>query len=459
MDFELSWIAEACAATVTGDTAQKVRRIWTDTRTLEKGDLFLALVGAKYDAHDFIAEAHERGGRAFLVSDASKIPAAIRKDSVILTVPDTLVAYGEIARRHRLLFKIPVIAVTGSVGKTTVKELLAQLLSTHYRVLKNRGTENNLVGVPKTLLQMGPEHEVAVIEIGTNAPGEIERLTRMLTPQMAVLTAVGPSHLEGLKSIEGVKAEKLKVLAHLERGGLLIVNGEDPLLKDVQSGVHRIVRAGWSGTGCDFEAAGLWCHEKGCSFQIGEKDRYETPLIGKHLALDCVIALAATASFETSLEERQKALASFKSVAGRMQLKEHDGIRFLDDTYNCNPTSLRSALETIKGFKVRERKVVIVGDMYELGQKSEEYHRQAGAWISEGLFDLVITAGKAAGWAADEAVRLGSDASRVHATADSEAAGKLYRKLARPGDLVLVKGSRGMQMEKVFECFITSSTR
>lgn len=459
MDFELRWTAEACGASITGDAAQKVRRIWTDTRTLEKGDLFLALKGTRYDAHDYIAQAHERGGRAFLVSDVPKVPEAVRRDSVVLTVPDTLAAYGEIARRHRLSHKIPVIAVTGSVGKTTVKELLAHILSMRYRVLKNRGTENNLVGVPKTLLQMDAKHQVAVIEIGTNMPGEIERLTRMLTPQMAVVTAVGPSHLQGLKSLEGVKAEKLKVLAHLERGGLLVLNGEDPMLKDIHSGVHRIVRAGWSGSGCDYEASGLWSHEKGSSFQAGEAERYETPLIGKHLALDCVIALAAAASFETTLEDRQKALASFRPVAGRMQFKECDGVRFIDDTYNCNPASLKSALETLKGFKVRERKVVIVGDMHELGDLSQEYHRQAGAWICEGLFDLVITVGKAADWIADEAVRLGLDASRVFQTADSEAAGKLYRKLAQSGDLTLVKGSRVMQMEKVFECFTSSSIR
>lgn len=459
MDFDLKWVAEACGAKLTGDPDRRSKRIWTDTRTLEKDDLFLALSGVRYDAHDYLSQAYERGARAFVVSDASRVPAVLRKDVTVLEVGDTLAAYGEIARRHRLAFKIPLVVVTGSVGKTTVKELIAQLLSPRYQVLRNRGTENNLVGVPKTLLQMNSDHRAAVIEIGTNAPGEIERLTRLCMPQMAVLTAIGASHLEGLKDLEGVKAEKLKVLSHLERGGLLVLNGEDPMLRDARSGVHRIVRAGWSGSGCDFEASGLWCHEKGSTFQIGDKERYETPLIGRHLALDCVLALAAASCFELTQEDKQKALSTFRPVAGRMQYKECDGVRFIDDTYNCNPTSLRSALETLKGFKVRERKVVIVGDMYELGEKSEEYHRQAGGWISEGLFDLVITAGRASRWTAEEAVRSGLGEDRVHHTEDSESAAKLYKKLARPGDLVLVKGSRGMQMEKVLECFTNCSTR
>jgi len=444
-------------------------RVSTDTRLLEKNDVFFALVGKRFDGHDFITQAMEKGVRTFVVSNRGKIKADQLKSAVFIHVEDTLTAYGDLARHHRQKFKIPVIAITGSSGKTTVKELAAHLLSSKFKVLKNRGTENNLIGVPKTLLQMDVGTEVVVLEMGTSLPGEIERLSSIGRPQVGVLTQIGYSHLEGLKSLEGVREEKLTLLKNLERGGMLIVNGEDPQLAGLQSGVHRLVRVGFSAIGgpasggrparVDVSAGNIWSHEQGTTFTLNGTDKIQTLLLGRHNVLNCLLAIQAALALGVELGAIQKSLPGFKPMPGRLSLKTVDDIQFLDDSYNSNPTSLRAALETLKSLKTRGKKGVVFGDMLELGKDAEALHRQAGRSLAEHLFDFVVATGPLSEHLAEEAVKAGYPAGKIFHAKDSADAGKICQKLASGGDLVLVKGSRGMQMEKIFECFMSCSTR
>ncbi len=459
MDVSIGQIIEAMGAQLLSGPREElsVGRVSTDTRSIERDAVFFALEGARFDGHDFLAEAVTKGARHLVVSNAKKVASELKKTANVLVVDDTLKAYGDLAKYYRQKFKVPAVAITGSTGKTTVKELVAHLLSTRYQVLKNRGTENNLVGVPKTLLQINPAHEVLVLEMGTNYPGEIERLSSIIGPQIGVVTQIGHSHLEGLGSLEGVREEKLKLTRNLERGGILVLNGEDAMLQGVQSGVHRVLRVGFS-EGCDWMAAQVWCHETGSSFRISD-DLFETQLIGRHNVLNCLIALAVASSLGVEKAALQKALAAFRPVGGRMHLKCVEGIYFIDDTYNSNPTSFTAALQTLKALKIRERKGVVCGDMLELGDATEAMHRQLGALMAELLFDFVIAAGPRCAALVDEALKNGFDPSRIHHAKDSAEAGRLCRQIAGPGDRVLVKGSRSMQMEKVFECFITSSIR
>lgn len=444
-----------------------IRRVSTDTRTIEPGDAFFALSGERFDAHDFLKEAIEKGARLCVVSRAKAATAELRKLSGFVTVPDTLAAYGDFARFWRERFRIPVVAISGSAGKTTVKELVAHVLSAKFNVLKNRGTENNLVGVPKTLLQMDETHQVAVLELGTNHPGEIDRLASIVQPQIGILTQVAQSHLLGLKDLAGVKAEKLRLMAHLERGGLLLLNGQDPQLRDVQSGVHKTIRVGLAKEGNELWADQIWCHEGGSSFHVErfasepqmERTLFEIPLLGRHNVVNALFAVAAASALGVEFADVKRALSSFRPVAGRLQTKRMDGILFLDDSYNSNPASFRAALETLRDFKIREKKIVVCGDMLELGDQAEALHREAGSWLAELRFDQVIAAGALSAHLVDEAVKRGLDAKRIHHVKDSQAAGKLAREIAGAGDVVLVKGSRGSQMEKVFECFTTSSIR
>ena len=437
---------------------RSVHKISTDTRSLEKNDLFFALKGAPFDGPDFIAEALEKGAGHFVLSGAKGPTLEQKRSANFIKVPDTLKAYGDLARFYRQKFKIPVIAITGSSGKTTVKELAAHILSQKFNVLKNRGTENNLVGVPKTILRLEKEHEVLVLEMGTSVPGEIERLSSIASPQVGIITQIGFSHLEGLKTQEGVREEKLKLISHVERGGIVILNGEDPMLKDVTCGVHKLVRVGsWKDCG-DVTAEQVRCHETGSSFYIKGR-MFETQLLGRYNILNCLFAIAVAEALGVDTSLIQKAVGSFKPVASRMTLKVIEGIHFLDDSYNSNPSSFKAALETLKELKIREKRGVVCGDMLELGKSSEALHRQIGALLASMLFDFVIAAGTQSKHLVDEAVKRGFEAKKIHAVKDSKEAGRLCREIAVAGDRVLVKGSRGMQMEKVFDCFITSSTR
>ena len=460
MDVSLSEVIKAIHAGQAGAIASEARIhvISTDTRALDKADIFFALVGKNYNGHDFIEEAIQKNVRICVVSDKKIISAEFKEDVGFLIVDDTLKAYGDLAKFYRQQFKIPAVAITGSSGKTTVKELAAHILSQSFKVLKNRGTENNLIGVPKTILQLEKAHEVLVLEMGTSLPGEIGRLSSIIAPQVGVVTQIGLAHLEGFGSQESIKEEKLKVLDQLERGGTLIFNGQDPFLRDVKSGVHKILRVGLQKEENDLWAEQVWCHETGSSFYLNGKDLCETPIIGRHNVLNCLYAIMVATCFGIKLPLIQKALSSFKPVTGRLTAKSLDGIEFLDDTYNSNPNSFKASLEMLKEFKMRGRKGVVCGDMLELGEQAEALHRQMGAVIAEWLFDYVIAAGPWSKYLVDEAIKRGFDPKRIYHVADSLAAGKLCREVAQAGDRVLVKGSRGMKMEKVFECFITSST-
>ena len=433
-----------------------VNRVSTDTRTIEKDDLFVALPGARFDGHHFIKEALEKGAKHVVYSDP-KSAVGLSRDAInFILVADTLKAYGDLAKFYRQKFKIPAVAITGSAGKTTLKELVAHVLGGKFKVLKNRGTENNLVGVPKAIFGLEELHEVAVLEMGTNQPGEIDRLSSIIAPQVGIVTAIGDAHLAGLKNREGVKEEKLRLVNNLERGGILILNGEDPLLSDVASGVHKIYRVGFAKEGNDLSADNIWCHENGASFYVNG-ELFETSLLGRHNILNCLYAILVAANLGMDISLIKKGIESFRPVAGRLQFKNIEGILFLDDSYNSNPGSFRASLDTLKDLKIRERRGVVCGDMLELGESAERLHRELGAYLAKLLFDFVIAAGPLSKYLVDEAVKNGFDPQRIYHVNDSVGAGRLCREMAVPGDRVLVKGSRGMQMEKVFECFITSS--
>ena len=461
MDVKILEILQAVNGKPAGNLREdiEIAKISTDTRMLGKNDVFFALRGPHFDGHDFITEAIEKGARHFIISEPKKAPKNEKGEYNTILVKDVLTAYGDLALFFRQKFKIPAVAITGSSGKTTVKELVAHALSSKYSVLKNRGTENNLIGVPKTILQLEPAHQVLVLEMGTNQPGEIERLASIINPQVGILTQIGHSHLEKLKNIEGVRDEKLGILTHLERGGTFFINGEDPMLKQVRSGAHRMVRVGFEKEGNDFFADHIWCHENGSNFHLNGKEIFEIPLIGRHNILNALMAIAVSLTLGVEVEAIRESLKEFKPVSGRLNMKNIDGITFIDDSYNSNPTSFRAALETLKSFKTRGKKGVVFGDMLELGDKAQDFHREIGVLLSEMMFDFVIAAGPFAHVAAEEALKKGFNRSRLYQVGNSVEAGNLCRQMVAAGDMVLVKGSRGMKMEKVLECFTPSSTR
>lgn len=434
-----------------------IQGISTDTRTIQANDVFVALKGAKFDAHDFLQEAFEKGASFFIISDEKKAGAELLRKANVALVEDTLKAYGDIAANYRKKFKIPVAGITGSSGKTTVKELLSAILETHFQNLKNKGTENNLIGVPKTLLRLNASYQSAVIEMGTSLPGEIERLSQIVSPQIGILTQIGYSHLEGLKDLDGVFKEKTSLLKHLQNGGFLIVNGEDKRLKNLKPGAHPVLRVGFE-TGLEYMIDQVCLHEKGCAFRLGGM-AYDTPLLGRHNVLNCGLAIVAALKLGVPAEKIQSTIAAFRPVPGRLQLKELGDILFIDDTYNANPTSFRAALETLKEFKARDKKALVCGDMLELGSHSERLHREMGLYAASLNLDCLIACGEASRFLVDEAVKSGFNASKIFHAASSVEAAAVCREKLNGRQVVLVKGSRGMKMEKIFECFMNLSIR
>ena len=461
MDVNFSEALKAVGGRTRGHWQEQARiaGVSTDTRHLKEGDLFFALQGPHFDGHDFIAQALEKGAAGIVLSRPQAIPEKASAKTGWIEVSDTLKAYGDLARFYRRKFSVPAVAITGSCGKTTVKELTAHLLSARFNVLKNQGTENNLVGVPKTLFRLDGSQDVIVLEMGTNQPGEIDRLADILGPQAGMLTQIGHSHLEGLKSLEGVRREKLSFVPRVEKGGWVLLNGEDPMQKDVSDAARVIERVGFSKETGDFFAEEVRSETNGSSFLWQGKTLFRTPLIGRHNVLNTLFAIAAAMKWGLTPAEIQSRLNEFKPVAGRLQVRPVEGILFIDDTYNSNPHSFKAALETLAGFKNKGRKGVLCADMLEMGEEAVSMHRQMGAFIAGLGLDFLVAVGPLSAHLAEEAKLKGMDPRRIHSAADSEEAGKWCRKIANEGDAVLVKGSRGMHMEKVFECFITSSTR
>lgn len=435
-----------------------VSGVSTDSRTVARGDLFYALKGERFDAHDFLNKALEKGVKNFVISDPRKIAAERRSQANFICVNDTLKAYGDLAAAYRKKFMIPVIAVTGSSGKTTVKELITHLLTPHFEVLKNHGTENNLVGVPKTIFCLENSHEALILELGTNRPGEIDRLAAISAPGVAVLTQIGSAHLEGLGNLEGVRQEKLALVKRLETGGTLFLNGEDPRLRGVESPAHRVSRVGFSKKSSALCAEDVQCHEKGSSF-IVSGNLFQTQLLGRHNVLNCLLAMAVARSLEIAWRDLRRNLKTFEPVRGRLFERIIEGIYFIDDSYNSNPGSFRASLEMFEGFNQNQRKGLVCGDMLELGSHAETCHREMGALVAQQRLDFVIAAGPWCKFLVEEALKNGFQSKRIYHANDSAEAGGICRELAKAGDRILVKGSRGTQMEKVFECFITSSTR
>ncbi len=460
MDIELLKLAQIVKGELLsqGYPDIKCSRFSTDTRLIEKNDVFFAFKGEKFDGHDFLKEAFDKGARTFIVSDETKLKQVLSKEANVIKVADTVAAYGDCAAHARLQCNIPFIAVTGSVGKTTAKELVAHFLQASLNVLKNRGTENNLIGVPKTLLQLTSAHEAAVLELGTNAPGEIGRLASLVKPQIGILTQIGYSHLEGLKNLEGVKKEKTSLIQHIERGGLLLLNGEDPEQADIQSGVHKIIRVGFSKPQADVIADQIWCHENGTTFRLNGQELFETQLIGRHNLIHILFAIEVSKRLGIDLALMQKCLPGFKPVPGRLQIKKVDEMIFIDDSYNSNPTSFEAALETLKNMKVRGRKAVVCGDMLELGERSVELHQKMGKILAQMKLAYIVAAGDLCQVLVDEAIKDGYDAQRIFHVPNSLEAGQIVMKQAMPGDVILIKGSRRMAMEKILTCFSNYST-
>jgi UDP-N-acetylmuramoyl-tripeptide--D-alanyl-D-alanine ligase len=413
-----------------------------DSRTIREGELFIPLTGNRFDGHAFLTDALAKAQGA-LVSRLSEP----RAGKTLIQVDDTLKALQDIAHYIRLQRHIPVVAVTGSNGKTTTKELSYSILSSRYKVTKNTGNFNNHIGLPLSLIRMREDDEVVVLEMGASAQGEIRQLCDIAVPTCAVLTNIGQAHLEGFGTLETTRRTKLEILEYVKTA---IVNADDLfLMEGVQQSGFRgmIIRYGIDNP-ADISADGIQLHETGSSFMLhtgeGRAVRVTPRISGRFNIYNILAAVSVGTLFAVDILAIKEAVDSFPGVPMRLEYREMDGIIVISDAYNANPASMEEAVKELARAR-HGRSIAVLGDMLELGPYGEEAHRKIGRMISELPVDIFIAVGPLMAFAASEF------RGAAYTVNTSREAGKLLKDIWEKTDTVLIKGSRGMQMEKVLE--------
>ncbi|MBU1932944.1 MAG: UDP-N-acetylmuramoyl-tripeptide--D-alanyl-D-alanine ligase [Candidatus Omnitrophica bacterium] len=421
----------------------------TDTRRLKPGELFVAIKGDRFNGHNFILDAVSKGAGGALVQDGCITNSNFDMRGVsFISVPDSIKALGDIARFHKARFSIPLIGITGSNGKTTTKEMTSAILARKLNVLKNFGTENNHIGVPLTLMRLKPEHKLIVLEMGANHLGEIRRLSEIAMPSMAVITNIGPSHLDHLKDLETVLKAKSEILESLSgEGAQVVINGDDETLSGLKTDL-KVVRFGLNKE-FDFYADKVNLEPDGINFRLNGKWDIEIGLVGRHNIYNALAAIAASWGFGVSIEDVKDALKEFRVPNMRMEVKRLRDIRIINDTYNSNPLSMRQAIESLKDMTTKGRKILVAGDMLELGTLSGRFHHLVGRQAAESGIDLIVAVGKLAEHIAKGAQEAGMSDKKIKMCNLTKEACAAVLQLIKKGDTILVKGSRAMKMEQI----------
>lgn len=427
-----------------------VTGISTDSRQIRAGDLFFAIRGPNFDGHQFLRSAVAAGAAGVVVEKSAALPEGMDPGRTLI-VDDSVVALGKLAAYYRDELPCPVIAVTGSNGKTTTKELISHILGKRLRGQRSAKSFNNHIGVPLTLLAGDLHDEFLVAEVGSNHPGEIDYLGGIVAPNIAVITNIGESHLEGFGTLERVAAEKASLAKHVRAGGAVVVNGDrEILLRLVRPPQAQVISFGRSESN-DMRMTALTVEPGGVRFEVNNHFRFELPVLGAHNAVNCLAAIVVARRLGFEMEEIAEALRDFKLPAMRLELTSIGPYRVLNDAYNANPVSMKSAVEVLADFSTTGRRVFCCGQMMELGEKAEEFHRQLGRHIGTSRIDALVAVGQFAGSVVREAVAAGLSAERAWAFPAADDAEKELKNILCPGDLVLVKGSRSMKMELLID--------
>jgi UDP-N-acetylmuramoyl-tripeptide--D-alanyl-D-alanine ligase len=449
----LKFVAEACAAEVKrGSGEVSLQGISTDSRRARAGDVFFAIPGERFDGHDFLNEVAAKGVAAVAV-ERKKIPAPL-PECAVLVVDDARAALGRLAAVYRREFNPPVIAVGGSNGKTTVKELIASVLRQKWTTLWSEASFNNDIGVPLTLLRLEKSHQAAVLEAGTNHPGELAPLVKMIQPKHGVMTSIGREHLEFFGDVAGVAREEGWLAELLPADGRLFINGDSEWTEPVARRTRAtVVRVGL-GEKNDWRAKGIRLDKNGCTFRVdapnGEfSGEYRVNLLGRHQVVNALLAVAVGEELGLGRSAVRDGLADCKPAKMRMQFWEAGGVRVLDDAYNANADSTVAALETLCDLPLQGRRVAVLGDMAELGAQSEAAHAEVGRRAAELGIGQLFAVGKMAPVMA--AAARGAGLSRVIEFTDVEAAKNAVKNFLKAGDVVLLKASRASRLERIAE--------
>jgi len=431
---------------ISGDTETIVKGISIDSREIKKGMAFIAIKGDNFDGHDFIRKSAERGAGCIITErDAGRLG-----NLAVIKVKNTILALGDIARFNRNRYNIPVIAVTGSNGKTTTKDMIAGVLSRDFKVLKNEGTKNNHIGLPLTLLKLDSSYGAAVLEIGTNHFKEVDYLSKIACANIGVIINIGPSHLEHLKDLRGVFKEKFDLIKNLRAPAIAVLNADDLYLK--KELMKRSKRPFMIGIGIknksDYRASDILGLSGRYRFRLNQRLKFALSVPGYYNIYNSLIAIAVARILGVKHSSIAAALSDFKLPKGRLNFLKIKEALFIDDTYNSNPLSLKQALRLLEEIEAPGRKIAVIGDMLELGAGSKKLHIKA-IEDAASICDYLIVTGRICKLSLKEA-RLPKN-NVIPCGNSLEAQEILLKKInLQSGDTVLVKGSRMMKMEEVF---------
>jgi len=449
MKLPLVRVTEFLSATGEFDHKSVAQGYSIDSRTVRPGELFFAVQGERLDGHDFVQQALEKSASAAVVrkDQLARYPVKTR----LLAVDDTLTALQTLATAVRRLWGKPLIGVTGSTGKTTTKEAIAHVLSTRFRVLKSEGNFNNHFGLPLTLLKLEPEHELAVIEMGMSHAGEIAALAKIAQPEIGVVTNVAPVHLEFFESIAGIARAKYELIESLPAGGTAVLNADDEYVSQFGRDFRgKVVRYGLQ-LSADVRAENVQPRgAEGSAFDVvvgNCREKAVLPLVGTHNVYNALAAVAVGLERGLSLAQAAGALASLTPADKRGQVVKLGNITIINDCYNCNPKALEAMVDTLAAMPAK-RRIVVAGAMLELGRSGDDLHRKAGEHIARRKIDLLLGVRGQAQYMVEAARDAGMRAEFVNTP---EEAGEWLVREARDGDVVLLKASRGVQLERALE--------
>jgi UDP-N-acetylmuramoyl-tripeptide--D-alanyl-D-alanine ligase len=449
----LRFVTEACSGVqLSGSPDTLVRRVCTDSRHTQPGDLFFALSGETFDGHNFLADACRKGAVA-LVAEHGKTPSNLA-ECPIISVKNTRAALGQLAAAYRKDFGTPIIAVGGSNGKTTTKELIAAVLRQQVETVWSEASFNNEIGVPLTLLKLERNHQALVQEVGTNHPGELAPLVRIVAPKYGVITSIGREHLEFFGDLAGVAKEEGSLAELLPADGVLFINGDSEWAEAiVQRTKARVISVGFDETN-HWRATSVRLDKLGATFGVHApvkeySGEYRIHLLGRHQVLNALLAIAVGVELGLERAAIEAGLADCKPAKMRLQLWEFNGVRVLDDTYNANADSMIAALQTLRDFPCKGRRVAVLGDMAELGPQCEATHEEVGRRVAELGVAQLFAVGKMAAAMGRGARAAGLN--RVFEFVDVDAAASALKQFLRQGDVVLLKASRVSRLERITE--------
>ncbi|NEW05271.1 UDP-N-acetylmuramoyl-tripeptide--D-alanyl-D-alanine ligase [Paenibacillus sp. SYP-B3998] len=435
-----------------------IQGVSTDTRSIQQGSLFVPLIGDHYDGHAYADEAYSKGAAAVLWQDDHPNPP---EGMPIIRVTDTLTALQQLAKAYRKQLPVRIVGITGSNGKTTTKDMVAAVLGSAFNVHKTKGNFNNHIGLPLTLLQLEETTQFAVLEMGMSGRGEIELLSDLAEPEAAIITMIGESHMLQLGSRDEIARAKAEILSGMPNGGLFVYNGDEPLIEQafaertVPTDLHRIRFGGAAGSN-DLYPTSIRMNADGAYFQINSPGYPELyiPLLGTHNVVNALAAIAIGEAFGVTPQAIAAGLRSLQMTSMRIEkLTAASGLTVLNDAYNASPASMRAAIaltEQLSGFG---RKFLVLGDMLELGEHEEQFHREIGALLTPDRVDYVFTFGRLGYFIAEEAEKTFSQ-SHARAFDNKEQLIAELTALTKADDIVLVKGSRGMRLEQVVNALL-----